>query len=73
MKNEELDILSVFGKIGDFYVNIGLSAGGRWDVFVSGMRMTSCDRLISAIKYVNEKGWRNSLAEIVESEEVIGK
>lgn len=65
--NEELEILSVHGKIGDFCVYIGLE-DGRWEVFIGSMRMTSCASLKNAIEYVNRHGWRKSLAEIAESE-----
>lgn len=54
---EELEILSVHGKIGDFCVYIGLGDGGRWEVFIGSMRMTSCASLKNAIEYVNERGW----------------
>lgn len=61
---EEFEIRSVNGKIGDHYVNIELSNCGRWVIFIGSCRMTSSVSLESAIEYVNDKGWRKSLAEI---------
>ena len=57
LRDDEFEIRSVHGKIGDFFVYIGLADSGRWEVYIGSMRMTSRASLKNAIEYVNEKGW----------------
>lgn len=64
MKNDEFEIRSVYGEIGDHHVLIQLADSGRWDIFVDSFRLTSRASLKSAMEYIIEKGWRKSLAEI---------
>lgn len=64
MKNEEFEIRSVYGEIGDHHVLIQLTDRGRWEIFVGSFRLTSRASLKSAMEYIIEKGWRKSLAEI---------
>lgn len=62
--DEKFEISSVYGEIGDHHVFIKRTDCGRWEIFVGSFRLTSRASLKEAMKYIIEKGWRKSLAEI---------
>lgn len=63
LRDDEFEICSVHGKIGDFFVYIGLADSGRWEAFIGSMYMTSRASLKNAIEYVNEKGWSKNVVQ----------
>lgn len=64
LPDEKFEISSVYGEIGDHHVFIKRTDCGRWEIFVGSFRLTSLASLKEAMKYIIEKGWRKSLAEI---------